>query len=431
MRRTDPATRTTLFCTVGGSHQPILRAIESYRPDRVVFICSDDDPASRSKGSYTQATGRGAVCTSAAGPRSAPDLPNIPAQAGLHEGAFDVRRVPADDPVVAVESILGWLGQEVETGARVVADYTGGTKSMAAALFHAGVLVPGVELSLVSGPRANLIQVGDGAERVHTLAGAARLETGWRVAEAARAWGRFAYAEAAEVLRATPVPTADSEAARLLSQGFAAWDAGDHASARGMLQTMGRRSLAPYLIASSQLARNPDEDDQRGTACRIWDLLLAAERHTQTHRHDTAVLLRYRAFEWIAQWSLRWHHQIDCADAPLSGELAEGPLKGLAHPGHDRRGKIGAYNAWQAVSRLGGPLAEVARTCAPGLLSFTKKRNASRLAHGAASVSREEDEAAADWFESHVQPAFLEVAFGRREPCPQLPRALMPLLNDA
>jgi len=36
-----------LLITVGGSHQPIITSIQELKPDRVVFICSDDSNGSK------------------------------------------------------------------------------------------------------------------------------------------------------------------------------------------------------------------------------------------------------------------------------------------------------------------------------------------------------------------------------------------------
>ena len=87
---------TVLLCTVGGSHQPILTAIESTSPDFVCFFCTGRDPATGQAGSIRQVTGKGSVIKAQPGDSGA-TLPNIPRQAGLDDGAFEAREVPADD----------------------------------------------------------------------------------------------------------------------------------------------------------------------------------------------------------------------------------------------------------------------------------------------------------------------------------------------
>ena len=69
--------RTVLLCTVGGSHQPILKAIESVSPDFVCFVCTGPDPVTGKAGSLRQVTGKNAVIF-ADRDAAAPTLPNIP-----------------------------------------------------------------------------------------------------------------------------------------------------------------------------------------------------------------------------------------------------------------------------------------------------------------------------------------------------------------
>ena len=52
---------TLLLITVGGSPAPILTAINSLRPDRIIFICSDGP-----RGSLSQIVGEGTPCEKSA-----------------------------------------------------------------------------------------------------------------------------------------------------------------------------------------------------------------------------------------------------------------------------------------------------------------------------------------------------------------------------
>ncbi len=104
-------TTTTLLCTVGGSHQPIVRAIEHLRPDHVCFICSDDDPATGNKGSYTQVEGKGSVIK-ARFQDEKPSLPNIPTQADLQPDQVSVLRVQADNLDDIYRTVTDWLGEQ-------------------------------------------------------------------------------------------------------------------------------------------------------------------------------------------------------------------------------------------------------------------------------------------------------------------------------
>ena len=69
-----------LIVTVGGSYKPIVTAIETLQPERVVFICSDGD-----RGSKPQVIGKGNPCEFRRGTEVIERLPNIPTQANLGE----------------------------------------------------------------------------------------------------------------------------------------------------------------------------------------------------------------------------------------------------------------------------------------------------------------------------------------------------------
>ncbi len=88
--------KTTLICTVGGSHQPILAAIRDTQPDYVCFICTDRDPETNRPGSVTQITGKGSVIKAHFNDKK-PTLPNIPTQAELDPSSYETLIVPADD----------------------------------------------------------------------------------------------------------------------------------------------------------------------------------------------------------------------------------------------------------------------------------------------------------------------------------------------
>lgn len=70
---------TILICTVGGSHQPIVSAIQEQQPQHVIFICTDKDPATGRPGSINQIEGKG-NCIKANFNDDKPTLPNIPTQ---------------------------------------------------------------------------------------------------------------------------------------------------------------------------------------------------------------------------------------------------------------------------------------------------------------------------------------------------------------
>ena len=227
--------RNVLVCTVGGSPEPIVAALRNGRPDHVVFVCSGKDPATGRPGSGEQVLGTGNIIK--ARPDDAkPTLPNIPAQVGLLQGQFEVLPVSADDldaAFAAIHTALQGMRSRFPD-AHVIADYTGGTKTMSSALVTAA-LESGVELQLVTGSRVDLVKVRDGTQQV-ALAEVEGVRLKRAMAPFVAAWERYAYDEAAAGLACIVAPRSNQLRARLnrardLSAAFAAWDRFDHAEA--------------------------------------------------------------------------------------------------------------------------------------------------------------------------------------------------------
>ena len=383
-----------LLCTVGGAHQPILKAIESTSPRYVCFFCTDRDPGTGRPGSIVQITGEGNVIKAGFGDAE-PTLPNIPAQAGLDAERFEARTIPADDldgafftMRAAADDLAGRF-----PGARFVADYTGGTKTMTAALVCAVLERDDVELQLIAGARRDLVRVEDGTEQAMS-ASVARLRLDRTMAPWLGAWRRFAYHEAADGLsriRMAAISNTDKarlELARILSQALARWDDFDHGGALVLIEDQAVRvaSRLPALLPA--LRRLVDEDDARHEPARLFDLWLNVERRATQGRFDDAVARWYRLMEWTAQWQLRAGLGVDTANFPR--DLL--PPDTATVPSHDGKIKIGVWQAWQIVERhLSGPARAFIVEHGPVLRDLLDLRNHSILAHGYRPVG------AADW----------------------------------
>jgi len=337
-----------LVCTVGGSHEPIVTALRNGRPDHVIFVCSGKDVATGRPGSEVQILGTGNVIK--ARPDDAnPTLPNIPAQAGLLQDRFEVLPVAADDLDAAFAAIHQAM-QDLRSrfpDAHVIADYTGGTKTMSSALVTAA-LESGVELQLVTGSRADLVKVRDGTQQVAVAeVEGVRLERA--MAPFVAAWGRYAYDEAAAGFASIVAPRSNQLRARLnrardLSAAFAAWDRFDHAGAARLLTSYApvvAGELGAHLSALKVLAGEPSP---RREALQIWDLWLNALRRAAAGRYDDTVARAYRMIEWTAQWILKTRVGLDTADLPAD------KANGLVQPNRDGKYQAGLFAAWQLVA---------------------------------------------------------------------------------
>jgi CRISPR-associated protein (Cas_Cas02710) len=158
-----------LLVTIGGSFQPIVTAIRSLQPDRVIFIASDGE-----KGSKSQVIGQGTPCEVRRGAEVIERLPNIPTQVGLGD-RFQAERdlilvQNPDDLGECYSKIQAFIRNlQQESSHEIMADYTGGTKTLSAALVMASVDCQ-VSLYLTIAARDNLVKVerGEVTQRVDT-----------------------------------------------------------------------------------------------------------------------------------------------------------------------------------------------------------------------------------------------------------------------
>ena len=305
-----------MVCTVGGSPQPVISAIRMSRPDFVLFIVTDQEGSQ--PGSLGQIAGERGIA----------------ARTGLGADAYACCVVPSDDPDRAFALIAEAIRRHAAHHAApaLIADYTGGTKSMSAALLAAALEVPRATLQVMAGQRRDLVKVADGTERPYEIRPdwmlaareVARLREGWR---------RYGYAETAEGLErliadlGTDAAAAGSALARwrdlaALSAGFAAWDRFEHKTARTLLAPLADRHAA---FLRSWLERLDALCTDGSEPLRILDLWCNAERRAERGRFDDAVARFYRLIEWVGQWALHARHGIDTSDikhAPPDPEYA-------------------------------------------------------------------------------------------------------------
>ena len=390
-----------LLCTVGGSHEPILKAIESARPDYVCFFCTGKDPLTERKGSIVQVIGSGKVIKASRDDEK-PSLPNIPTQAGLGDEQFEDQIVLADDldeAWLTMRQTVADLGKRFPD-ADFVADYTGGTKTMTVALVLAALESDSVELQLVSGARPDLKTVKSGSEQAMT-ASVARIRLNRDMKLHLAAWSRFAYREAAAGLDAIRVVTSSPDRPRLdraqaLSHGLALWDDFDHAGADKKLNGYKKYMDERHLRALSLLTQT----GKPGTPARLFDLWLNAQRRAAQGRYDDAMARVYRLLEWSAQWQLQSKKGIDTADLPA--EMAPAGVS----PGRGGKISVGLRHAWQLVrEQLDDPGRKFIEQYESKLLDWLGVRNKSILAHGFRPVQK------ADWEETQqlVEQKFLPV----------------------
>lgn len=391
----------TLVLTVGGATAPLVTSIlHTPRADEVIFVCSEDDPTTGRRGSYTQ-------------------VGEIAEAANLAASDYRVVRVPADEPDRVLEIVGQLLHESAERG-EVIADFTGGTKSMSAGLLLATASRPTVSVRVVTGARQDLTRVRDGMEFVQEVTG---VHAQWAREQVEEAWRTHRYADAARVLERVGRLTPELRRLLLLSRAFANWDLMLYAEAAEQLRSLARfvQPWIPEIAVLERFHSGKEPPRKRDEALALTDVLNVAERRERQGLWDVSILLRYRVLEWVEQWSLKYDHQIDPsdvrADAPES-------VRSLAHP--DSRGRLvlGLEAGWEALERLGGPLAELAADIKWLRRDVSATRNASVLAHGITPLTKADSERVRELMERIMVP-FWKHSLGTSDPpLPQLPREI-------
>ncbi len=364
-----------------------------------------------------------AVEISGTAARPAQRLPPIPEQAQLGPGTWEHVEVLPDDPDRAFSRILDRLEPLRRDGARIIADYTGGTKSMSAALFLAALHV-GAELQLVTGERVDLVRVTDLTERettVRTLRVAARSEF-QRLADG---WSRYAYQEAAEGfdrLR-NDLKTAGLgreelgrfNRAQELSAAFAAWDAFDHKTAANRLKRYRDGQIGgctDWFALAGALARGQNSP---WGALHLRDLWHNARRCAARGRYDDGVARLYRLWEAMAQWLLK-------ADCRIDTKVIKTGLKTSWELYLHLRRDGAAAEFWNRTTELEGRCGTEIQ-----LLDLRlSARNNSIWAHGWDPIGQKGWNSLSEWTESGLINVLVREAERLGEPheLPQLPTEL-------
>ena len=365
-----------LLCTVGGSPEPIVRTIRSLGPAYVCFFCTDADPATGKAGSREQVV----------------EEQGIAAQVGLADDRFEVCVVPADDMDGAYVKMREAAARLADRGERLVANYTGGTKTMTAALVCAALEREDMALQLVSGARPSLDKVQPGTEEV-LAASVDRLRLSRAMSRHLDAWSRFAYGEAIAGLDAIEIDAGNQDRQRLtfartLSAVFARWDDFDHNGAWERLESFRKTLWGHYPRLWSNLESLRRKREPRTDLLRLWDLWRNAERRAAQGRHDDAVARWYRLVEWTAQWLLRRKPGAETADFPP--DLLPRGL--IVPPAPDGKIRLGLTGAWRVAADQYEHEApgQFHRDHAEELRDLLKERNESILAHGFKPVTAED-----------------------------------------
>lgn len=411
-----------LVVSVGGSLQPIVTSIAQSKPDRVYFLCSRG-----SSGSVEE------ICTKA-------KAENITRKVDIIDDIDDLNKCYADSL-----ALLQHLRDEFPE-AKIIADYTGGTKSMSAGLAAAALDIENVTLGLVSGARFNLTQVADATQSLRTSQ-ATRIRLERRLPLISKCFANFDYPAAMSWLEeALTLPDISSEKIAMLQSWLAlaraldSWDKFDHASAWKILcnYRAGYTGLVMFLEAviwsrkkldtSLHVEELPElSDSPKGHGYEsVEDLYLNAQRRASQGRFDDAVARLYRTLELLAQTRLKLAYGIDTGDivlAKLPPEMRKEYEKLAEGAGRIRLSLTKAFDLLAKWAEFHDePLGSLYREqYREKLRNFLGIRNKSLMAHGFTPI-RADNYRKEELFVKHL----LDEAFGRLHLKPYVSRTQFP-----
>jgi len=303
-----------LLVTVGGSPRPIITSVKTLKADRIIFICS-----SGPKSSTPQVIGDGKPCKIIKRGKVVEELPNLVTVLNLGE-KFDRNRdlfeVDPDDPSDSYRKISETIKQLISDNSTIMADYTGGTKTMSASLALAAMDY-GIELYLTTGNRMDLEKVtgGESTEYIST----ALINLDRKLEQLLPVFMvnynfSAAIGQLRELLQNLPLDPRSRASVRKklnICLAFEAWDQFKHLRAwellEGSLNDPKIRQLGLFLKRIITSHADIDEDFETSVRIKshgfeiVEDLVMNAERRAVQGRYDDAVGRFYRALELLVQ----------------------------------------------------------------------------------------------------------------------------------
>jgi len=436
-----------LVITVGGSCAPIVTSIKDNKPDKIYFLCSVDTETT--KGSYKTVVAEGNVCGK--DPKN-PDEPNILTLADVPKDGekYEIIKInDFDDFNSCYRCSLNVL-RMIRTGfpdAEIIADYTGGTKSMSVGLGAASMYVDGVTICNVRGTRVDLVKVLDGTQHVSLTNRnegffQRQLELTDNLSERYEYNGVLSVLDKIVELKNIP-PGTDKliQKRRVYSKGFLAWDCFDHAEAWRLLSPYKKymvdniKFLEAVIWSRRGIDSNFKEKPVEGLSNIpkghgyeiVEDILLNSERRASQGRYDDAVGRLYRALELLVQIQLKLEYKIETDDVDIKKVPQEYRERyELKKDIDDRKVKLSLKESYELLVIINNsdPLTKVYLKTKNEFIDLLRVRNSSLFAHGFQPITKEEYAKFHTFFEEFFDDFFAGLGVKRYTERSQFPHRL-------
>lgn len=425
-----------LLLTVGGSPDPLLTSVQDLQPDRVVFFASEltrkcvdgpGKPNERRRGPEVE------------------KLDNLVTLMGLSD--YDV--VVLDD-IDDVQSCYQQMIEKVQSlrgdgsPPQLSVDYTGGTKTMSAALVMVAV-DEGLGIHITTGIRDNTraVQRGQATRDVGVTDLRTRRILGRDFAAALAAFD-FGAAERHlhSLLRPRDLSKSMRDEIQLLRsicQALGHWDVFHHKAALECVDSTAFSRLSEVREAVVDPLRKlvsvrgwltSDGDLPKNTSGYelVDDLLWNARRRAQRGRYDDAVGRFYRALEMLAQVRLRLKYGIDTGKVRRD-QLTDALASQYLTPA-ESEAALGLRKAYSLLRDLGDePVGSLFKVQENALVNALTVRNHSLFAHGYQPIGRDDYLRFCGFAEGFLDQ-LLDQLFGKCKRGRQLPASVGEILGS-
>jgi len=422
--------KTVAIFTVGGSPEPIINAIKELKPDFIYFICS----SGTSKAASERIVDGKPLKEEEIIIKDAIELP-----------AYEKILIPLEK-VDWLDEVYSILEKELVTrikehiknnpNLRIIANYTGGTKTMSAALVLFSIFEENLELQINTAERSNLIKVDKGDSPVAINKIKFLLKLDFKLWE--ELMQKFYYENILEkikiYLRSPVLPSELKNKLinlKTLLSAFILWDTFNHKDALPLLErvyesTKNKKILQYYLTLKFML-----EKKEKMSYEMVFDLLKNAERRALQKRFDDAVARLYRAIEMLAQIRLNTAYNIDPGNIEINTiqklpAQAKEFLINEYEKNKDEKGKlkIALTKCYELLSALEDPVGIFYSKVKEKFLNTIKLRNNSILAHGIDPISEEQYKDVYEFVKNFICTTLEEkIKYKFKYPIPQFPQS--------
>lgn len=389
--------------TVGGSPDPIINTLKTYDFVYVFFICSTGRPESSTDWLVDgQPIKEGVKIITRHVNLSRDKYEKILLDYRIVDDINSIYEELERQLVPKVKAIT-----EKESVSEVIANYTGGTKSMSIALALLAIYQEGWDLQLNTATRTNIIKIdrGDFPLPINKINLNYKMER--RVFN--ELMKKFYYDEILERVEKFLTERTlirdyreELDKIRQILKVLTLWDKFEHNMALveldSFLKGLTRESLIMKSLNSYRiwLKKIVGQIVSHGYD-KVIDLLHNAKRRATQEKYDDAVARYYRAVEMMAQIRLNLKFGLDSSDIRCE-KIAELPqkardyLRSLCEKAMDEKGsiKIGLINDYELLLALDDELGKFYLERKKHLLNAIEKRNYSILAHGNKPILKDE-----------------------------------------